>query len=136
MEQIESYVLDSCALVAFFQSEDGGEKLISILKDKNSKKIMHAINLGEVYYDTLRRSKNVAKELIENIFLLPIEIIWNLDRELIETAGYYKVNHRMSYADSFVLATAHLNYATVISTDHHEFDDVEQNSDLEFFWLR
>jgi len=42
----------------------------------------------------------------------------------------------MSVADSFALAlTTQLN-ASLISTDHHEFDDVEKSDEVKFFWLR
>lgn len=136
MEKIGTYVLDSCALVAFFQSEVGGEKLREIFKNRSNNVLMHAINLGEVYYDTLRRSQQNADELLEYVFKLPINLIWDIDEQLIKTAGHFKVNYKMSYADSFVLATAHIHKGSVVSTDHHEFDTVEQNTNLEFFWLR
>ena len=42
----------------------------------------------------------------------------------------------MSYADSFVLAAANINNAIVVSSDHHEFDTVEKNTNLKFYWLR
>jgi len=42
----------------------------------------------------------------------------------------------MSYADSYVLAMADISNAQVVSTDHHEFDIVEKNTMLKFYWPR
>jgi predicted nucleic acid-binding protein len=98
---------------------------------------MHAINLGEVYYDTLRVSgKDKADELFADMALLPISIVWTVDVPLLALAGKYKTSYRISYADAFVLALADQEKATVISTDHHEFDPVENAGDIPFLWLR
>ena len=97
---------------------------------------MHSVNFGEVYYDALKASKDKANQLFEIIAELPIKILWNIDKELIKQAGNYKVNFKMSYADSFVLASAKINNAQVVSSDHHEFDAVEENSNLKFYWIR
>jgi len=49
-------VLQACALIAYFRHEQGGDKLRELLKTQNNRFFMHSINLGEVYYDTLRVS--------------------------------------------------------------------------------
>ena len=53
---------------------------------------MHAVNFGEVYYDALKTSINNANQLFDIIENLPIKILWNIDKNLIEQAGNYKVN--------------------------------------------
>ncbi len=41
---------------------------------------MHAVNLGEVYYDSLRVSgKEKAQTLFKDIAELPITLVWELD---------------------------------------------------------
>jgi len=50
--------------------------------------------------------------------------------------GYFKTNYRLSFADCFVLALAQLQNASVITSDHHEFDAVEQSGACSFLWLR
>ena len=42
----------------------------------------------------------------------------------------------MSYADSYILATAEIENAQIVSTDHHEFDIVDKNTKLKFYWPR
>ena len=48
-KEMKCYVIDACALIAYFRGEEGGEKLKEILKDSDNKCYMHAVNLGEVY---------------------------------------------------------------------------------------
>jgi len=55
---------------------------------------------------------------------------------MIEEAGRLKRSHKMSVADSFVLATAIIEGATVVSSDHKEMDSVEEAGELSFLWIR
>ena len=133
---MDKYILDACGLIVFLQKEEGFDKVKAILKEWGNTIIMHAINLGEVYYDALRISDQNAEKLLEIVGKLPIKIIWNIDENLIKRAGFYKINFKMSYADSYILATAEIENAKIISTDHHEFDIVEKNTNLKFYWPR
>ena len=136
-EEMKAYVIDACAFIAYIRKEEGGDKLQALLKNHNNRFFMHSVNLGEVYYDSLRVSdEKEPRELFEDIAKLPINIIWTLDIPFIELVGKYKTSHRISYADSFVLALAEREDAVVISTDHHEFDAIEQEGKLSFYWLR
>jgi hypothetical protein len=42
----------------------------------------------------------------------------------------------MSLADSFLLATARLYSATVVTSDYGELETVEQNLPIPFLWIR
>ena len=136
-KEITTYIIDACGLIAYFRDEDGADKLETLfLKDAN-KFFIHSINFGEVYYDTLRYSgKEKANQLFANIAELPINIIWTIDPFFIQLVGKYKTSYKISYADSFVLALAEKENATVITTDHNEFDSIENNEILAFYWLR
>ncbi len=57
---VNSYVIDACALIAYLRDETGGDKLKALLKEKDKTFFMHSINLGEVYYDSLRVSGKTA----------------------------------------------------------------------------
>lgn len=136
-DQSETYILDACALIAFLRKEKGNEKLRELLKDKSCTFFMHAVNLGEVYYDTLRHTgEEKAKELFDDISRLPVRIIWSIDIPFLELTGKYKTSFSMSYADAFALALAEREEATVITTDHKEFDPVEKAGVLMFYWVR
>jgi predicted nucleic acid-binding protein len=43
---------------------------------------------------------------------------------------------RISFADAFTLALAERLHIPLITTDHHEFDAVEQKGHFRFLWLR
>ena len=49
---------------------------------------------------------------------------------------YFKVNYKVSVADSFALGLAKENRAIMVSSDHHEFDIIENSKELEFSWIR
>ncbi|MFP4030015.1 MAG: PIN domain-containing protein [Desulfococcaceae bacterium] len=138
MEPIDStYVLDACALIAFFRGETGGETLDNLFSEPRNRFHLHSVTLAEIYYDCLRTSDSPnANDLFEDISGLPIKIAWNLTPELIARVGHFKTTQRVSFADCFVLSLAEMENATVISTDHHEFDVIEQKNVLRFFWLR
>lgn len=134
---VKTYVLDACALIAYLRDESGGEVLENLLANPNHRFVLHAITLGEVYYDSLRTIGEVgAEELFSDMARLPVEVMWRLTPELLTQAGQYKTTERISFADSFVLALATLEQATVVSTDHHEFDEIKRKALLPFFWLR
>ncbi len=112
-ENMNLYVIDACGLIAYLRGEEGGDKLRELFRDDNSRFFIHSVNLGEVYYDTLRFSgQEKAQELFEDISELPVTVIWELDVSLIELAGKYKTSYRISYADSFVIpGKSHANHS-------------------------
>ncbi|MFH1962786.1 MAG: PIN domain-containing protein [bacterium] len=134
--EIVNYVMDTCGLLVYLRQEEGCEKVKTLFRDKYNRFFMHAVNVGEAYYDTLRKDKNEAQEIWDDIQQLPITIIWELDIPFIEIVGKYKTSFRVSYADCFVLALAEQRFATVISTDHHELESIEREGKIPFCWLR
>lgn len=134
------YVLDACALIAFFNDEEGADKLEILFEQAQENQVelyIGSVNLFEVYYNALRSTSTLAaNELLTDLYSLPIAIMDHIDPSLIHLAAHFKIAHRMSVADSFALALAkHLN-AFLVSTDHHEFDNVEKSGEARFYWLR
>lgn len=136
----EIYVIDACALIAYFNDEDGADKVAYLFKEALRKEVevlMPAINLCEVYYDCLRiKGEKKAKELLEKIELLPVSIQKTLENDLLMLAGKFKVEESVSLADSFALGLAKLKEAKLVTSDHHEFDTIEEKGLLEFEWIR
>ena len=136
-EEITKYVIDACALIAFFENESGAEKLRELFKMPENEFFMHSVNLTEVYYDAVYvAGEEKAQELFEKVVGLPITILWDLNVSLIKLVGKYKTSYQISFADAFVLALAEKKKAIVVSTDHHEFDVIESAGELSFYWLR
>ena len=114
------YVLDSYALLAYFQGEHGGAKVKEILKEASlAKALIHmsAINVGEVVYITSRKLGKVSSQaLFKDIFLLPVQLVEaSMERVLI--AANIKARYPISYGDSFAVALAKELGATVVTGD-------------------
>ena len=93
---------------------------------------MSEINLGEVYYMSIRRlGLTAARDHIEQFSELPIRIIPPLS-DIIWSASEIKAEYPISYADCFAVATA-LKFAASIITGDPEFKKVE--SLVEIVWI-
>jgi len=122
------YLLDTKALIAFFNDEDGAENAERILRDMDKSKaegFVSAITLTEVYYLYLRRSgESVAKKRIEQIKLSNLKIVV-IDDEIAIKAGEYKIK-AVPIADALIAASAYSVGAKVVTDDEHfERLDVE-----------
>jgi ribonuclease VapC len=117
------------------QKETGYKKVKSMIiacRDKSMKGYMSQINLGEVYYKTIRAvGLDEAKNFLENFFRLPINLMLP-DSELIWKASEIKAAYPISYADCFAAATA-LRYEAVILTGDPDFKKIQGIVSVE--WL-
>jgi predicted nucleic acid-binding protein len=115
-----SYVLDSYALIAHFEDEPGGERVMSILKAARggkTKLYLSVINLGEIYYNTAReRGIEKADETRLIIEQLPITII-DADKALTLQAAKLKAMYPVAYADCFAAALGIMKKCKVVTGD-------------------
>jgi len=120
------FVLDACALIAYFRKEPGGEIIRDILLDKKNSVSIHALNLCEVYYDFLRESnENTANEIIILVKELGIDIRNDLDEDVWIEAGKIKATiKKISLADCFAITLTNNIKATLLTSDHSEFDRI------------
>lgn len=85
------YVLDACALIAFFSDEEGADVVEDLLvkAEKNDISLFaHVINVLEIYYGVLRDdSADVARETMDRINQLPITIIREISEQVFYEAG-------------------------------------------------
>ena len=136
----DSYCLDACALIAFLCDEQGAdvvEQLLVEAERKNISLIMHRINLLEVYYGIEKsEGKSRADEIFKSIYELPIALIDKINDRIFFTASYFKSNYRLSLADAIALATSKTRKAKLVSSDHHEFDILERNNEINTKWIR
>ncbi len=113
-------VLDSYALMAFFEDEPGADfvrGLIHKAVESDTNLLMSVVNLGEVWYSIARtNSPEIADQYIHEIKGMGIEIIdadWTLTRQ----AAAFKVKGNISYGDCFAAALAKLRKAELITGD-------------------
>lgn len=113
-------VLDTYALLVFFEREPGFEKVKSLFAEaleEGNDLLMTSVNFGEVYYIVLRECGKEKAEEIEKITqTLPIEIV-DVDLQLAKEAARLKASKRVSYADCFAAALAKLHKGEVVTGD-------------------
>ncbi|MCL2312832.1 MAG: type II toxin-antitoxin system VapC family toxin, partial [Firmicutes bacterium] len=124
------FILDACALIAYFSKENGAENIKEIFKqaiDSNAKIYMSKVNLLEVYYDTIKKgNEKNADKMLKIVEQMPIEIIHEISDTVLKKAGLLKSKYRISLADSIALAETITQNGTLITSDHHEFEIIEQ----------
>jgi len=134
------YILDACALIAYFNDEDGAENISQLFEEANLGQIdliISVVNLCEVFYDRLKaKDAEIALDFFEDIKLLPVSICRNIGDDLIAEASKFKVEWKVSLADAFALGLARLMGGKLVSTDHHEFDVIAESGLVKFYWLR
>ena len=136
----ENYILDACALIAYFKKEPGFETMLQYFDRAGDKEIslfMHKLNLLEVYYGFYRDDGKVTAEaVLEDSLSLPITYIGELGEPLFKEAGRLKATQDISFADSIALALASVRGEPLLTADHHEFDKIEHKEAITFLWIR
>lgn len=129
------YLLDSFAVLAWLQNENGAqfvEDLLYRARDNKVEVILNIINLGEIYYHCSRVTDiKSANNIIDTIKLLPLKILPCPNDLVFEAAGL-KAQYPIAYADAFALATAIREKAYIITGDP-EFRLVEHLAEIH--WL-
>ena len=131
-------VLDSWALVAYFEDEpaaDAVENLLHQAMQEKHRLFLSVVNWGEVYYNTMREvSQETAEKRVREIASLPIDIVGvGDDLAIVRQAAVYKATKKMSYADCFGAALAKIKNAEFVTGDP-EFKEVEK--EIKIHWLK
>jgi ribonuclease VapC len=131
-------VLDSWALIAFFEDEaaaDAVEELIHRAAQQKHRLYLSAVNWAEIYYTTMREvSQEAAEARAADIATLPIEIVPVAeDLRLARQAAHFKARHRMSLADAFAAALAKEKKAELVTGDL-EFKALDK--EIKIQWLK
>jgi len=117
---VKKYVMDSFAMIAFFEDEPGAERVALILKSimaRKAKAYMSVINCGEIYYNILReQGVETAEKVIGQLKQYPIEIV-DADQKLTYEAAKLKGSYKIAYADCFAAALSYRLNAVVVTGD-------------------
>jgi predicted nucleic acid-binding protein len=134
-EKIPAYVLDSFALLAYFQAEASGpavRTLFESARDKRAALHFSLINAGEMYYIVHReQGEERAEEMLKDLRTLPIALDL-ASEERILAAARIKAQYPISDADAFAVALAQELSAKVVTGDP-EFKNVAEFVDV--MWL-
>ena len=100
MAAVTLYAMDGCALLAFLRGEPGDTMIAGLLADQNNVCRIHAINLCEVYYDTLRvatklnpvTSQAQAQGDVAKVIATGVELREDMDEAFWQMVGQFKVS--------------------------------------------
>ena len=134
----ERFVLDSYALLAYFQDEEGADKVQTVLEMGSEGKahlFLSVVNLGEVLY-VVERERGVSRthEILARIEEMPIEIV-DVDRKMALEAAHLKARYPIAYTDCFALALARIQGALLVTGDP-EFRTIKPEDSPSVLWLR
>jgi len=133
-----SFVLDSYALIGYLEGESFSNKVEELLhgaRNGKSRLYLHAIQLGEVYYITLReKGKEIADLAFDRIKSFQVNLIENINNKLLLTAATFKAHYPISYADAFAAALASINKSHLLTGDP-EFKVLEKKGMITIEWL-
>ena len=136
---MKEYTLDACALIALINEEDGADIVDGLINQAIAGEIalnISIINLSEVYYGYIGDlGKDEADDYLERILSYPIKVINVITDEVFRTASRLKGIYSISLADSYACATALSFNAILVTSDHHEFELLEQKESISFLWL-
>ncbi len=117
---MKHYVLDSFAMIAYFEDEPGADLVADILREilnGKAKGFMSVINWGEIYYNTMReQGTEAAEKVLQQFDKYPIQLI-PADRAITHEAAKLKGRFRIAYADCFAVALALRTNAPLVTGD-------------------
>lgn len=110
------YILDTSALLALIENEDGAGRVEAILRDEQPS--VPCLALLEVHYVTKQeRGQGEADRRYALLKQLSCEILWQLDEPVLLTASRFKASHRISLADAIIAAYAFRQQAVLVHKD-------------------
>lgn len=114
------YVLDTSAVLAYYQNEPGAGTVGEILRACDSGEASLSISYMTVfellYLLTAEEGPEAASRFLMKVRDLPIEEVWP-DEDLAWRAAEIKARGGVSVADAFVAATASLSEAVLVHRD-------------------
>ena len=114
------YLIDTSALLAFIEDEEGADCVEQALKQKET--IVPWPVLLEMYYITLQeKGQSEADGRFALVKQLKVSIPYDMDEATVLTAARLKARHRVSLADAIIAAFAIRKDAILMHKDP-EFD--------------
>lgn len=123
------YVLDTSALFALIEEEDGADRVEEIVQAEDA--LLPSMSLLELHYVTRQeRGQAEADRRYALLKQLPCEILWNIDEPTLLTASRFKAGHRVSLADAMIAAVALRRGAILLHKDP-EYEALAEEVELE-----
>ena len=131
---MNKFVLDSFAMIAYFEDEPGAGKvaeILGLLMEQKAKGFMSIINWGEIYYCTMRiQGIEGAENVLTQFNKYPIQLV-EADRDLTYQAAKLKAKYRVAYADCFAAALS-LKLKSPVVTGDPEFKKLKDQISIQW----
>jgi len=131
----KNIVLDSWAMMAFFENESAAEQVEKIIIGAHQNDVplsMSVVNVGELWYNTVRgHSQADAERVVQELDNLSIEVV-EANWEITKQAAIFKTKGKLAYADCFAAALAKLRKAEIVTGDP-EFKQIE--GQVKILWV-
>ncbi len=125
----KSFVMDTSALMAFIEQEEGAERVRDILRGESI--IIPWLSILEIVYISQRElGEEEALTRYALLKKLDAEIIWEADEALLLNAARIKSTHSLSLADSVIAAIATQHNAILIHKDP-EYEQLQNVVEME-----
>ena len=131
----DKYVLDTCAMLAYLNNENGSALIEEMLKKAQKRDaviFLKSMDLDEIYHIVLKEEgRDKALKTMVLVRNLPIESV-GLDEQLLMAAGEIRVQFPLSLGDALVVAVAKAKGAKIVTGDR-DFKSVEK--EVEVVWV-
>lgn len=127
----DAVVLDTSAILALWNNEEGASIVEKIIRDASPRRPVYVsfMTFMECRYRVWKEAgRDAAEEIVRSLGLLPIIRI-DVDDSLLMTASELKAMHKISVADSWIIATAIRHKAALVHKDP-EFDALSHRVSL------
>lgn len=119
------YILDASAIIAWLRNEPGADVVDTAIRDLNSQRLVHTINLCEVYYDAYRNTGELhAEAVVADLAAVGVIERNDLDQAFWKEAGKLKAGGGVSLADCFAITLTTRMGGTLLTSDHGEMDKI------------
>jgi ribonuclease VapC len=123
MPAVETFVLDTSALLSLKENEPGASEVEAILRQygkKGSVFISFMSIMEMAYILELEQGESASRQGVLQLKQLPLEVVES-DEPLGLAAARIKAGHKLSVADAWIAATAERLGATLVHKDY-EFE--------------
>jgi predicted nucleic acid-binding protein len=125
----KSFVLDTSALMAFIEKEEGAERVRDILLSKSI--ILPWLSILEIVYISQRElGEEEALTRYALLKKLNAKVVWDADEALLLNAARIKSTHSLSLADSIIAAIT-TQYDAVLLHKDPEYEPLQDILDME-----
>jgi predicted nucleic acid-binding protein len=138
-----THLVDTSAMIAYFKEESGHNKFAELLADSETILAMHLMNLGELYHIYNRVDGAAEAECAWAKAMACIRVVDIFDESFIKRVSRWKATlsdhhprNESSWCDAFAAAAAEHYAVSLVTTDHGDFDPIEQAGLLQIEWLR